>query len=168
MRTIKLIAFFTLVFCSIGFAQTKLPIEFRVEKQAMSTPMTALDEIFFAHYYDSKPVNIIFTGSLLNMTYDDGSTFVKKNITEVNRDLEYSGDHLTLETILFTDNSNVSDTISFVVDHTVGYVQIVLPTKMQKVKISVTHLTRNLLRKTDWLCDSKNRMQYIEITLHNQ
>lgn len=132
MRTITLIAFFTFFFCSVGFSQTKLPIAFRVEKQAMSTPMTPVEEMFFAHYYITKPVNVKFDGSLLSMYFDNGASFVKKNVTEVDRNAEYENDAITLETILYTDNANVSDTISLVVDYSVGYIQIVLPTKNSK------------------------------------
>jgi hypothetical protein len=132
MRTIKLIAFFTLVFCSIGYSQTKLPVNFRVEKQAMSTPMSLLEDVIFVHSYEAKPVNINFDGSLLNMYYDNGVTYTRKNVTEVNHDEEFENNNLALETILYTDNENVSDTISLVVDYTIGYVQIILPTKNSK------------------------------------
>jgi hypothetical protein len=132
VRTVTLIAILSFILCSVGFSQTKISVDFRVEKQAMSTPMSVLEDMFFVHYYDTKPVNVEFNGSLLNMYYDNGATFVKKNVTEVGRNAEYEGNNLTLETILFTDNNNVSDTISLVVDHAVGYVQIVLPTKNSK------------------------------------
>ena len=118
MKAIKLIAILTLLFTLNGFTQT--PIKFRAEKQAMSTPMTTLDEMFFMNYYIAKPVNVNFDGSVLNMTFDNGATFAKKNVTEVNRNSEYADNTLALETILYTDNSNVSDTISLVIDHTVG------------------------------------------------
>jgi len=116
----------------VCFSQTKLPLVYRVEKQAMSTPMSLLEDMFFTHYYDTKPVNINFNGSLLNLYYDNGTSFVKKNVTEVNRNAEYENNALTIETILYTDNSNASDTISLVIDHSVGYVQLVLPTKNSK------------------------------------
>lgn len=132
MRTINLIAFFTFLFCLAGFSQTELPVKFRVEKQSMSTPMSSLEEMFFGNSYYSKPINVKFDGSVLNMYYDNGSTFAKKNVTEVNRNAEYEDGALTLETILYTDNANASDTISLIVDHYVGYVQVVLPTKNSK------------------------------------
>jgi len=132
VRTVTLIAILSFIFCSVGFSQTKISVDFRVEKQAMSTPMSFLEDMFFVHYYETKPVNVEFNGSLLNMHYDNGATYVKKNVTEVNRNNEYEDDNLVLETILFTDNNNVSDTITLVVDHAVGYVQIILPTKNSK------------------------------------
>jgi hypothetical protein len=132
VRTIKLIALFILVFSLKGISQTKFPVEFRVEKQAMSTPMGLLEDMFFINYYYTKPVNIKFNGSILNMYYDNGGTFVKKNVTEVNRNTEYENNKLAIETILYTDNENSSDTISFVADYNVGYVQIILPTKNSK------------------------------------
>jgi len=130
MKAIKLIAILTLLFTLNGFTQT--PIKFRAEKQAMSTPMTTLDEMFFMNYYIAKPVNVNFDGSVLNMTFDNGATFAKKDVTEVNRNSEYEDNTLALETILYTDNNNVSDTISLVIDHTVGYFQLVVPTKNSK------------------------------------
>ncbi len=132
MKTIKLIVLLTLVFCLNGFSQTKFPIQFRVEKQAMSTPMTTLEEVFFMNYYVTKPVNVKFDGSVLNMYYDNGTTFVKKNLTKISRNEEHEGGALKMETILFTDNNNISDTISFVVDYEVGYVQVIMPTKNSK------------------------------------
>lgn len=132
MRTANLIVFFILTFCLSGFSQTKLPVEYRVEKQAMSTPMSPLEDMFFINYYDTKPVNIKFNGSMLNMYYDNGVTFIKKNVTEVNRNAEYDNKNLVLETIYYTDNTNVSDTITFVIDHAVGYIQLTLPTKNSK------------------------------------
>jgi len=109
-----------------------MPINFRVEKQSMSTPMSTLEEMFLGNSYYAKPVNVKFDGSILNMYYDNGASFVKKNVTELKRNTEYEDGAITLETILFTDNNNSSDTISFVVDYYVGYVQIVLPTKNSK------------------------------------
>jgi len=132
MRTIIIIAFFTLVFCSSGFSQTKLPVAFRVEKQSMSTPMSLLEEVFFANYYFSRPVNIKFDGTLLTVCYDNGATFVKKNVSEVNRSAEYEENNLAQETILYTDKANASDTVSLVIDHSIGYVQIIVPTKNSK------------------------------------
>jgi hypothetical protein len=132
MRTIKLIGLLTVFIGLHAVSQAKLPIEFRAEKQAMSTPMSSLDEVIFVNYYYAKPVNIKFDGTVLLMNYDNGSTFVKKNVTEVNRDKEYDHDKLISETILYTDNTNVSDTISFMIDYNAGYVQIALPTKNSK------------------------------------
>ena len=128
MRTIKLIVLFTVVFCLNGFSQTKFPIKFRAEKQAMSTPMTLMEDVIFTNYYYAKPVNIKFDESLLNMCYDDGSTFIKKNVTEVKHDKEYDDGSLMLETFQYTDNNNTSDTISYVIDYLAEYIQIVLPT----------------------------------------
>ena len=122
-----------IVFLSLnGFSQIKLPIEFRAEKQAMSTPMSLLEDVLFVNYYYAKPVNIKFNGTNLNMYYDNGATFVKKNVTEVSRDTLTDNDKLISETIYYTDNSNVSDTISIVVDFNAGYIQLALPTKNSK------------------------------------
>lgn len=121
-----------MVFGSIGFAQTKFPISFRVEKQAMSTPMSPVEDMFFIRYYDTKPVTLKFDGSHLNMYYDNGTAFKKYNLTEVKRNKELENNVVTTETILYTNNENVSDTISLVSDFNVGYIQIVLPTQNSK------------------------------------
>lgn len=94
--------------------------------------MTELEDMFFMKYYYAKPINIKFDGSLLNMHYDNGTTFVKKNVTQVARKTEFEDNQLALETILFTNNENVSDTISLIIDYNVGYVQVVLPTQNSK------------------------------------
>ena len=129
MRTIKLIILLTLFFCLNAFSQAKLPLQFRVEKQSMSTPMTTLDDMFFMNYYYAKPINIKFDGSILNMVYDNGATFIKKNVVEVKHSTEHENNTLVSETTLYTDKENASDTISFVIDYNAGFVQIVLPTK---------------------------------------
>ena len=98
----------------------------------MSTPMTTLDEMFFMNYYIAKPVNVNFDGAVLKMTYDNGAVLSTRNVTEVNRNSEYENNNLVIETILYTDNSNASDTITLVLDHAVGYVQVAVPTKNSK------------------------------------
>jgi hypothetical protein len=151
MRTIKLIVLFILIFCLNGFSQTNAPIEFRVEKQAMSTPMSLLEDMFFINYYIAKPVNVKFDGSLLSMYFDNGASFTKKSLTEVDRSAEYENNSLSLETILYTDNANVSDTISLVLDYAVGYVQIILPTKNSKGEYvgytSYKNFDKNLIKE---------------------
>ena len=132
MKTIQLIVFFSLVFCLNGFSQTKLPLEFRVEKQAMSTPMSPIDEAFFMNYYYSKPVNVKFDGTVLNMTFDNGATFLKKEVVEVSRDKEVENGRVVLETIMFVDKTNSEETLCLVIDRAVGYVQLILPTTNQK------------------------------------
>jgi len=130
----KLIAvtIFILTFYLNGFSQVRFPIEMRVEKQAMSTPMSPLDEAFFTNYYYSRPVNIKFDGSLIDMFFDNGTPFQKINVTKVKQDSEIEKNRVLSETIFFTDNNNVSDTISLVIDHQFGFVQFILPTKSSK------------------------------------
>jgi hypothetical protein len=151
MKRIILIAFFTLLFCSMGFSQTKLALQFRVEKQAFSSPMSSLEDMFFGNSYYSKPVNVKFDGSILNMYYDNGASLAKKNVSEVNRHVDYEDGALILETILFTDNNCISDTISFIVDYYVGYVQVVLPTKNSKGEYigytSYRNFDKNLIKE---------------------
>jgi len=132
MKTILIIVFLTLVFCSTGFSQTKLPVEFKVEKQSMCTPMSLLEDVLFTHYYISKPVNVKFDGSLLNICFDDGATLVRKSVIEVKRNAEYEDQNLAQETILYTDKTNASDTISLVIDHSIGFVQLIVPAKNSK------------------------------------
>lgn len=113
-------------------AQVKFPVEFRVEKQSMSTPMTDLDDIVFVRPYFTRPVNIKFDGTHLNMFYDNNETFTKKNLTQVDHEMEYENSVLALERYIYTDDKNPSDNILFVVDYNVGYVQIILTTKNSK------------------------------------
>jgi hypothetical protein len=147
MKTIKLISLFILLFSLSGFAQTNVSVKIRVEKQAMSTPMTPLYDMFFMNFYHTRPVNIEFDGNLLNMYYDNGSTFTKKNVTEVAREVEVYDDKLEYETIRYTNNENVSDTISLVYDHIVGSVELILPTKNSEGKsigyTSYRHIARD-------------------------
>ncbi|HNW50061.1 MAG TPA: hypothetical protein PKH79_03200 [Prolixibacteraceae bacterium] len=132
MKSIKLLVIITFLFCLNGFSQTKPSVAFRVEKQAMSTPMSSLDEAYFSNFYLARPVNVKFDGTLLNVCYDNGSTVVKKQLTEVKRNAEYEDNTVSIETVLFVDNSNVSDTISYTVDHVASCIQIVVPTKNSK------------------------------------
>ncbi|HNW51449.1 MAG TPA: hypothetical protein PKH79_10225 [Prolixibacteraceae bacterium] len=118
--------------CMSGVSHAKLPVEIRVEKQSMSTPMSLLDDVFFSNYYYSRPVNIRFDGSLLNLYYDNGTRMMSKNLTEVDRHNELDGDKLASIVIRYTDDSNVSDTISYVVDYSVGYIQFIIPAKNSK------------------------------------
>jgi len=94
--------------------------------------MSTLEEMFFGDLYYSKPVNVKFDGTILNMNFDNGVSFVKKNVTEVNRNAEYENGSIISETILYTDKTNASDTISLVVDYFAGCVQVVLPTRNSK------------------------------------
>ena len=132
MRTITLIILATLVITMRANAQIKFPLEFRVEKQSMSTPMTDLDEILFVRSYYSRPINIKFEGTHLNMFYDNGEIFTKKSLTAVKHEMEYDDNKLALERYIYTDVKNPSDNILFVVDYNVGYVQVILTTKNSK------------------------------------
>ena len=129
MKYLKLAILFTILFSIKGFSQIKFPIEYRVEKQSMCTPMMMLEDVLFVHSYFTKPLNIQFDGANLKMTYDNGESFISKNLTQVNHTAEYEDNELSLESYYFTDNSNASDTLMFVVDYGVGYVQFIVPTK---------------------------------------
>lgn len=130
MKILKLLALFTFVFCMTSVAQTA--VKFRADKQAMSTPMTTLDEVFFVRYYSARPLNINFDGTVLNMTLDNGTSFAKKNVTEVKRNSDFEDGQLRMETVLYVDNANTADTISMVTDFQIGYVEIVVPTQNAK------------------------------------
>lgn len=129
MKSFKLLIIFAVLFSLNGFSQTIRPLSYRVEKIAMSTPMTTLDEIFFMNYFHAKPVNVYFDGKDLKMTYDNGKTLANKEVTEVSREEDTDDGQILMETILFVDNALTTDTITFVMDYEVGYVQLVLPTK---------------------------------------
>ncbi|MFA9390328.1 MAG: hypothetical protein ACERKD_10990 [Prolixibacteraceae bacterium] len=132
MRLFTLIILFTILFGINGIAQIKFPVEYRVEKQSMSTPMSLVEDIFFLNYYYSRPVNVRFDGANLDMFYDNGASVAKKELTKVNHTAEYEEGVVSLETFYYTDKTNVSDTILFVVDYNVRYVQMILPTKNSK------------------------------------
>lgn len=129
MKSFSILILFVVLFNLNGISQSIRPLSYRVEKISMSTPMTTLDEIFFMSYFHAKPVNVFFDGKDLKMTYDNGATLTKKEVTEVSRDEDTDDGQILMETILFVDNSLTTDTITFVMDYEVGYVQIVLPTK---------------------------------------
>ncbi len=132
MKTIAYILFFISALSINGYAQIKLPIKLRIEKQAMSTPMGPLDEVFFSNYFDSRPINIKFDGSLLNMEFDNGTLFQKIDVSMVKQDLEIEEDQILTEKLIFINKQNFSDTISLVIDHQFGYVQFIIPTKNSK------------------------------------
>lgn len=163
MKAIKLIILFTVIFSLNGLAQGMFPVSYRIEKQSMSTPMTPVEDIFFGSSYYTKPVNVKFDGSLLNMHYDNGRTFVNKNVTKINNESYFEDDVLLMETFLYTDNENVSDTILFIVDYEVNYFQVVLTTKnSQGEKIGYTSY-RKFVNEEDLTFKNER-----EITLKNE
>ena len=129
MKSFKLLIIFSLLFCLNGFSQSIRPLSYRVEKIAMSTPMTTLDEMFFMNYFHAKPVNYNFDDKDLKMTKDKSRIMKNKEVTEVSREEDTDDGQILMETILFVDNALTTDTITFVMDYEVGYVQLVLPTK---------------------------------------
>ncbi|MBN1924708.1 MAG: hypothetical protein JW798_02625 [Prolixibacteraceae bacterium] len=129
MKILKLTLLLTVIFSLNGLAQDLFPVKFRVEKQSMSTPMTTLEESFFMHSYYARPVNIEFDGKLLKMYFDNKVSLINEGVTAVNKEVESEGNDVLLEKYYFTLNSNVSDTVMFVVDYEVPYLQVVLPTK---------------------------------------
>lgn len=134
-RTMKfLTAFFlmTILSATFGVAQVKFPVEYRVDKQAMSTPMTPLDDIIFMNSYHTRPVNVEFDGNKVQMFYDNRQLYLRKDLALVNREVEEEDGEVYFERYIYTDKTLVSDTIQFVVDYEVGYVQLILPTKNSK------------------------------------
>jgi hypothetical protein len=132
MKILKLIVLFVAVLSLGGYAQEQLPIKYRVDNQSMSTPMTNLEDIFFDSPYTTRPVNVQFDGSLLNMYFDNGSTYAKINVTKVRTEKEVEDGVIISERNIYVDNANASDTLLFVVDYNVGYVQMIVPTKNSK------------------------------------
>ena len=117
---------------SAAVASAKLPVSFRVEKQAMSTPMSTLNDVFFSHYYQSRPVTVTLTGSDLNMVYDNGSACLKMKLNEVSRQLVNEDDETSQEIIRYVNAANPTDTISYVKDLQIGYFQVIIPAKNSK------------------------------------
>jgi hypothetical protein len=128
--TIFFVAF--LLNTSWGFAQVKFPVEYRVDKQSMSTPMTPLEDIIFLNSYHTRPLNVEFDGSRLQMFYDSRQLHLRKEVAMVNREVEEDDGELIFERYIYTDKNLASDTIQFVVDYEVGYVQLILPAKNSK------------------------------------
>ena len=122
----------TLVLATTAVVHAKLPVMFRVEKQALSTPMTEIDEVFFNNYFIAKPVNVKFDGNVLNLFFDNGTSFLKKELEEVKVEKSLEGEELTQEIYYYSDKTNPSDSYSLVIDYMVGYVQLVVPTKNSK------------------------------------
>lgn len=112
-----------------GFSQPKLPVKFRVEKKATSKPFTELEEMFFKKYYYTKPVTIDLSKSSVSIVFDDGRKSFSKSIVEVAHKEEVYDGELEYETLYFVDKDNTSDTLTFVVDHEVGYYQLTYPEK---------------------------------------
>lgn len=129
MKTLKLFTLLIIISSINGFAQEMFPVNYRVEKQSMSTPMTSFEEMFFGRSYYTKPVNVNFDGEQLKMAYDNGATFINKNVTKVDNTADIYDGELVLETLIYIDNENKSDTILFIVDYEVAYLQVVLTTK---------------------------------------
>lgn len=129
MKVFKLTLIILFALSLKGYSQDVLPVKYRVEKQSMSVPMSPLEDVFFSGSYYSKPMNIDFNGESLKMYYDNNRTFLKKEVTKVDYEAEYDEDIVIFETSYFTYNDSPSDTIMFIVDHEVPYIQLVLPTK---------------------------------------
>ncbi len=129
MKAIKIIVLFTLLFSLKGFSQSEISFTIRAEKQAMSTPMTPLYDVFFVNYYYSRPVNIELNGSNFRMYYDNGATVTKKEIIEAHREKEVYNNKVEFETIYFTNKQDVTDTVSVQIDYSAKYIQVVIPTK---------------------------------------
>ncbi|MCF8359705.1 MAG: hypothetical protein K9H26_13165 [Prolixibacteraceae bacterium] len=132
MKILKLTLLLTVIFSLNSMAQNIFPVKFRVEKQSMSTPMTPLYDAFFMHSYSARPVNIEFDGESLNMYYDNHVSFLKQEVTPVNKESETWNNDIITEKYYFTLSSNPTDTVMFVVDYEVPYLQVVLPAKNSK------------------------------------
>lgn len=128
----NLIILFTILFAFEGYSQDIFPVKYRIEKQAMSTPMSILEEVFFNSSYYTKPINVNFDGKQLHMYYDNNATFIKKQVAEVESNADFDEDNEIIKRRYFTFNDNTSDTLMFVIDYEINYVQVILPTKNSK------------------------------------
>ncbi len=123
---------FTILFSSSGYSEDVLPVKYKIDKQAMSTPMTNLEEIFFNSSYYSRPINVTFDGEQLHMYYDNNVTFIKKQVIEVESNADFDEDEKIINRRFYTFNDNKSDTLMFLIDSEINYVQVVLPAKNSK------------------------------------
>ncbi|MDA3930883.1 MAG: hypothetical protein PF541_18190 [Prolixibacteraceae bacterium] len=129
MKVFKLIIVLIVLFNCKGFAQEVFPVQFKVEKQAMSTPMSVMEEMFFNSAYYARPINIQFDGVQLNMFYDNNRIVKKENVTQVESNADFDDDQDVTKRFYYTIDNNVSDTIMLVVDYEIPYVQLVVPAK---------------------------------------
>ncbi len=132
MKLKVLFILFSVLIAVSSFSQSHFPLEYRVEKQAMSIPMTPLYDVYFDNYFHARPVNVDFDGSVLKLLYDNGRVFSKKDVTKVDYIREEYKGELEYERFLFTDNVNPTDTILFLVDHLVNCYQVIIPDKNSK------------------------------------
>lgn len=123
---------FAILFSFKSYSQDIFPVKYRVEKQAMSTPMSNIEEVFFNNPYYTRPINVKFDGKQLHLFYDNGASFIKKQVTEVESKADFDDDNQIIKRYFYTFNDNTTDTLMFVVDYEVSYVQIALPTKNTK------------------------------------
>ncbi|HKK81466.1 MAG TPA: hypothetical protein VJ909_04415 [Prolixibacteraceae bacterium] len=130
LKVLSILFFVSIAISS--FSQSYFPVQYRVEKQAMSTPMTPLYDVFFDNYFHAKPVNVDLDNSVLKLIYDNGRVFAKKEITKVDYIREEYEGELEYERFFFTDNDNPTDTITFVVDHLVDCYNVIVPEKNSK------------------------------------
>nr|HPR31817.1 hypothetical protein [Prolixibacteraceae bacterium] len=98
MKAAQFIVLFFLLLSLEGFSQ-EFSVHFQVEKQSMSTPMSEIEDAFFLTYYYTKPLNVQFDGTVLNMYYENGATFRKINVSEINREETYEDGKLIMHTI---------------------------------------------------------------------
>lgn len=129
MKLFALTILAIIIFSLDGHSQVQFPLEYRVEKQAMCTPMEPLEDVLFRHPYYAKPVTVHFDGENLKMLYDGGAAHLYKKISKVNYESEFEDDKLALEKIYYCDRNTATDTFLLVVDYSVGYVQFIVPTK---------------------------------------
>jgi hypothetical protein len=132
MGSINKLKVLFLLLVTAGTVNATLPVQFRTEKQAMSTPMSVLEEMLFTNYFYTKPVNVSFDGIRLNLFYDNGKSFATKDLTKVEEQKLTDDEQLVQNITYYVDNKNANDTITYVVDHVAGYVQLVLPTTNSK------------------------------------
>lgn len=136
MRRITTFLFF--IFMIIGLnlnAQTNLPINFKTTEQSTTKPDDDDGELYFTRYYISQPINVIFTGYVLNMFTDSGKSILKKNVksyTKTNKNED--GEGLVEKWVLnvsTSDSLTRYDTIQILIDHRYKWLQyqIILPTK---------------------------------------
>jgi hypothetical protein len=127
MKINKLFILFLLLCSTNVFSQTSLPINFKANKQSVS------DDEWFINYYYVRPINISFNGSILYMYYDNGGVFLKKEINQYTKTVEYE-DNKPIEKFILNISSDTlknRDSITIIVDHRFkyDYKEIILPTQ---------------------------------------
>jgi hypothetical protein len=114
-------------------AQTNLPINFKTTEQSTTKPDDDDGELYFTRYYIAQPINVIFTGYVLNMFTDKGKIILKKNVKSYSKIVQNEDGVVEKWILNVSSNDSLTryDTIQIIIDHRYKWkqYQVILPTK---------------------------------------